>query len=93
MNTLNIYSSEGCSKCEQAASLLDSMGIPYVKTDIYLDDFAMKDMRRDGLRSVPQIYLNGSLFVEGGFQGLQKMDPESIKFSLRCVDEIDAMGN
>lgn len=78
MNALNIYSSEGCSKCEQAASLLESMGIPHFKTDIYLDDFAMSDMRRDGLRSVPQIYLNGSLFVEGGFQGLSKMSKGEI---------------
>lgn len=86
MKTIQIYFAEGCTKCEHAASLLESLGIPYFKTDIYLDDFAMSNMRRDGLRSVPQIYLNDSLFVEGGLLGLSKMSKEDILMGLEDAE-------
>jgi glutaredoxin-related protein len=38
-----------------------------------------------GHRTVPQIYFNGSLFVEGGWQGLSKMSAEQMleKIELR----------
>ena len=35
-----------------------------------------------GHKSVPQIYLNAELFVEGGWTGLSKLSPDYIKTRL-----------
>jgi glutaredoxin len=33
----------------------------------------------EGHRTVPQLYLDGKLFVEGGFQGLTKLSDEELQ--------------
>ena len=39
-----------------------------------------------GHRTVPQIYHNGELFVEGGWQGLSKLSADEIKSRLNITD-------
>jgi len=39
----------------------------------------------EGHRTVPQIYQDGKLFVEGGFQGLSKLTEDQLKEKLNAI--------
>lgn len=68
--TVIVYSMEGCSLCVLAAKLLERKGVSYevVKID---EDFEAADfIKKEGHRSIPQLYLNGKLLVQGGYAGL-----------------------
>ena len=41
-----------------------------------------------GHRTVPQIYYNGKLFVEGGWQGLSKLSVEDIMREIELRNEL-----
>jgi glutaredoxin 3 len=72
-----VYSKAHCPFCDKAKALLKLKGVGY--TEIRIDeDAAAKDfIVSQGHRTVPQIYKNGELLVEGGFQGLSKQ-PERV---------------
>jgi glutaredoxin len=44
-----------------------------------MDTTAREWIVSQGHRTVPQIYYNQQLFVDGGFQGLSKMVPDQIQ--------------
>lgn len=90
MNKLTVYSMIGCAQCIQAANWLSTKDIPHEVVKLEDSPEAWELMKKDGRRSMPQIYLNGSLFVEGGFQGLSKMSADTIKAVLRHADDADA---
>jgi glutaredoxin 3 len=74
-----VYSKAHCPFCDKAKALLKLKGVGY--TEIRIDeDAAAKDfIVSQGHRTVPQIYKNGELLVEGGFQGLSKQPDEFFK--------------
>lgn len=76
---LTVYSKNNCPFCDKAKALLDLKGVPYTVVKIDEDDTAREFVLGEGHRSVPQIYKDGKLFVEGGFQGLQKLSDEEFK--------------
>lgn len=78
MNQLTLYSKANCPNCTKAGAYLDAKGIPYEVLKIDEDLDARAFLITAGHKAVPQIYLNGTLFVEGGFQGLSKMSKEEI---------------
>ncbi len=41
-----------------------------------------------GHRTVPQIYYNGKLFVDGGWQGLSKLSREEIMREIETRNEL-----
>lgn len=69
---LVVFSMDGCASCVAATKLLAQKGVAHrvVKVDEDLDAAAF--IRREGHRSLPQIYQDGKLFVTGGFEGLKK---------------------
>lgn len=69
---ITVYSKQNCPYCVQAKKLLESKGIDYEEIRIDEDESAKQFVLSHGHRSVPQIYKDGSLLVEGGFQGLAK---------------------
>lgn len=71
---ITVYSKQNCPYCVQAKKLLESKGIDYEEIRIDEDEGAKQFVLSQGHRSVPQIYKDGSLLVEGGFQGLAKQD-------------------
>lgn len=74
--TVTVYSMEGCSQCLLAAQLLGRQGVPYkvVKID---EDFEAADfIMSEGHRSMPQLYCEGKLLVQGGYSGLLKLTDE-----------------
>jgi glutaredoxin len=71
-----VYSMEGCAQCVQAVKLLERKAVPFevVKID---EDFEAYDLlKREGHRSMPQIYQDGKLLIQGGFSGLSKLTDE-----------------
>jgi glutaredoxin 3 len=75
---LTIYSKTVCPYCVNAKNYLKNKNISFREVNIEENDEARSFMQSQGHRSVPQIYLNGRLFVEGGWAGLSKMSAEEI---------------
>jgi glutaredoxin len=66
----------------QAKALLKTNDIPYEEINIETDESAKTFVINEGHRTMPQIYNDGKLFVEGGFTGLRDMGVDDIKTKL-----------
>ena len=75
---LTVYSKTVCPYCVQAKNYLSNKNIAFNEINIEEDQAARDFIVSQGHRTVPQIYFNGSLFVEGGWQGLSKMSEQQI---------------
>lgn len=75
---LTVYSKNNCPFCEQAKALLTKKNISYDVVKIDENHEAREWLLEQKHRTVPQIYLNGNLFVEGGYQGLAKLSDEEL---------------
>lgn len=73
---ITVYSKENCPFCVQAKNLLTLKGVQFEEVKIDADPSAREFVVSEGHRTVPQIYKDGKLLVEGGFQGLQKQPAE-----------------
>lgn len=71
---LKVYSKSNCPFCDRAKHLLTQKGIVYEEVRVDLDPDAREFIMQAGHRTVPQIYLDGQVFVEGGYQGLARLD-------------------
>lgn len=75
---LTVYSKTVCPYCVQAKNYLKSKNINFREINIEEDAEARDFIVSQGHRTVPQIYMDGKIFVEGGWQGLSKMTAEEI---------------
>jgi glutaredoxin 3 len=75
---LTVYSKNNCPFCEQAKGLLTKKGISFDVVKIDEDNAAREWLLEQRHRTVPQIYQDGKLFVEGGYQGLAKLSDEEL---------------
>jgi glutaredoxin 3 len=73
---ITVYSKAHCPFCDKAKALLKLKGIDYTEIRIDEDEDARNFIVGQGHRTVPQIYRNGELLVEGGYQGLSKQGNE-----------------
>jgi len=71
---LTVYSKSNCPFCDKAKYLLNQKGIQFNEVRVDQDSEARTFIVNEGHRTVPQIYKNGKLFVEGGYQGLANLD-------------------
>jgi len=76
---LTVYSKNNCPFCDQAKHLLKSKNIPFVELKIDENSEAREWLIAEGHRTAPQIYLDGKLFVAGGYQGLAKLSDDEIQ--------------
>jgi len=67
---LTVYSKPHCPFCDQAKAYLQQQAVEFEVVDVMASPEAMNFIKTAGHRTVPQIYKDGELFVEGGFQGL-----------------------
>jgi len=79
---LTVYSKNHCPFCDQAKALLKNKNIPYKEVKIDETPEAREFIVAEGHRTVPQIYKDGKLFVEGGFNGLRKLNEDQLKAAL-----------
>jgi glutaredoxin 3 len=73
---ITVYSKNNCPFCVQAKSLLQLKGVDFEEVKIDESSEAREFVLGEGHRTVPQIYQDGKLLVEGGFQGLKKQPEE-----------------
>lgn len=84
---LTMYTIPVCPHCTNAKNFLRANEIPFEEINILEKDrLAENTMIREKHRTVPQIYFNGELFVEGGWQGLSKLAPGDIKSRMGLTD-------
>lgn len=75
---LTIYSKNNCPFCVMAKNYLESKNINFREINIEEDLEAREFIQRQGLRTVPQIFMDGKIFVAGGWSGLSKMTADEI---------------
>jgi glutaredoxin 3 len=73
---ITVYSKNNCPFCVQAKNLLALKGVEYQEVKIDEDETAREFVLAAGHRTVPQIYKDSALLVEGGFQGLARQPQE-----------------
>jgi glutaredoxin 3 len=73
---ITVYSKNNCPFCVQAKNLLKLKGVDYTEIKIDEDASAKDFVLAEGHRTVPQLYKDGKLLVEGGYQGLAKQPAE-----------------
>jgi glutaredoxin 3 len=83
---LTVYSKNNCPFCVQAKNLLTLKNIPFTEVKIDEDSTAKEFVLNEGHRTVPQIYLDGKLFVQGGYQGLSKLTEDQLKEKLSVTE-------
>ena len=76
---LTIYSKPACPFCDMAKQYLQQQAIPFDVKDISIDNEAREFVLSEGHRTVPQIYKDGVLFVQGGYQGLSRLTESELK--------------
>ena len=79
---ITIYSKNNCSYCMMAKALLKNNDIEFQEVNVEQDQEAMSFVLEQGLRSMPQIFRNGELFVAGGYTGLMQLGVDGIRSKL-----------
>jgi glutaredoxin 3 len=79
---LTVYSKNNCAFCVQAKNYLTQKNIPFQEIKIDENHEAKAFILDQGHRTVPQIYLGETLFVQGGYQGLTKLTEDQLKEKL-----------
>jgi glutaredoxin len=79
---LTLYTKDNCGYCLQAKALLKNNDVPFEEVNIESAEDARNFIINEGHRTMPQIYREGKLFVEGGYQGLSDMGVDTIKTKL-----------
>jgi glutaredoxin 3 len=69
-----MYTKNNCPYCVQAKAMLNMRGITFDEVNIEQVPSAREFLIKQGHRTLPQIYQDGKLLVEGGYQGLAKQD-------------------
>ena len=85
---LTVYSKTVCPYCVQAKNYLKNSNIEFEEINIEDTPQAREYIMQAGHRIVPQIYYNGKLFVDGGWQGLSKLSREEIMREIETRNEL-----
>jgi glutaredoxin len=67
---ITIYGRAGCGYCTKAKDLLIQHDIDFTEVRIDENDEAKAFVLSEGHKTVPQLYVNGTLLVENGYTGL-----------------------
>lgn len=82
---LTVYSKANCPFCDQAKNLLKLKNIQFEEVRVDLQPEAREFIMNEGHRTVPQIYKDGRVFVQGGYQGLAKLTEQELKERLNAI--------
>jgi glutaredoxin 3 len=79
---ITVYTKDFCPFCVQAKKQLDTMGFEYEEVNIEADAKTRNWLIEQGHRTMPQIYHNDKVLVEGGAQGLAQLSKDEISMRL-----------
>jgi glutaredoxin len=75
---ITLYTKDNCPYCDKAKHYLKSINEEY--TEINIAEEGVRDwLVAEGHKTVPQIYYNDKLLVEGGYTGLSKVSREELQ--------------
>ena len=83
---ITVYTKDFCPFCVQAKKQLSDMGLEYKEINIEEDSQAKQFVIDAGHRTMPQIYHNEKVLVEGGAQGLAKLSKDEILTAMGKFD-------
>ena len=83
---LTLYTKNNCGYCMQAKALLKNNDIEFEEINIEENPEARDFVINEGHRTMPQIYKDGKLFVEGGYTGLCDLGVPVIKEKLNGIN-------
>ena len=86
MTNIKVFSKAGCPHCDTAKALLAQHGYTYEEVRIDLDETARSYLLAEGHRSVPQVYVNETLLVNGGVAALKEMTTKQIATRIREIN-------
>ena len=75
---LTIYTKDWCGYCVQAKQYLTQNDFEFEECNISDNEEAREFLLAEGHRSVPQIYYNEKLLVEGGCNKLLTLTPQEV---------------
>jgi len=76
---ITLYSKPNCPYCVMAKQYLEKHEFEFEVIDITENAEAREFLMYQGHRTMPQIYHNGKLLVEGGGMGLTRLQPETVR--------------
>ena len=76
---LTVYSKSNCVFCEKSKALLKLKDVAFEEVRIDVNPDARQFLIESGHRTVPQIYQDGKLFVEGGYTGLSRLTEDDFR--------------
>lgn len=85
---ITVYSKTVCPYCVQAKNYLKQKNINFREVNIEEDEDARAFIMSEGHRTVPQIYYNGKILVEGGWAGLSKMTADELITEMELRDSL-----
>ena len=83
---ITVYSKPNCPYCDRTRIWLEHNNLPYQIIDVMEDASALEFIKSKGHKTVPQLYFNGVVLVEGGYTGLTKQDPNVIRETINQKD-------
>lgn len=75
---LTLYARPGCGHCQAAKNWLQENDFAFIVVDVMADPEALDFLKRQGHRTVPQCYRDGTL-VADGFAGLRALGAERLR--------------
>lgn len=90
---LTLYTKNNCGYCLQAKALLKNNDISFEEINIETDVEAREFILSEGHRTMPQIYYQRKLFVEGGFTGLNALGADGIKNKMKEPVDYGSLGS
>lgn len=88
---LVIYSKTVCPYCVKAKNYLKMKNVAFREINIEHDNLAREFLMKQGHRTVPQLYYedytqnNPEIFVQGGCDGLMKLDSQELSNRLAKI--------
>lgn len=82
-----IYSKPNCHRCNLCKKKLNFYNIPYIEIDISNNDQTRRWLLSQNLRTVPQIFYNDKLLIQGGWDGLDRLSQRQLQERINNVSK------
>ena len=76
---ITVYSKNLCGYCDMAKDYLKKNGFEFEEINVDSNPEAREFLINEGHRTMPQIYHNGRLLVEGGGMALVRLQPNTVR--------------
>lgn len=83
---ITLYTKDACPYCDGAKAYLKNWNEEYVEIDI-MQEGVRDFLIAEGHKTMPQLYFEGKLLVEGGYTGLSKLSYEQLQEKKRVIRE------